>query len=94
MSTRSGFVLLALAIGACGTATVDTNQVQQSISNKLVQLRGVRPKSVACPQSMESKKGKTYRCTITAPAGGTIGVTVTMEGQGRFHFAVDQRPTS
>jgi Domain of unknown function (DUF4333) len=87
-------VLLGLAFGGCGTATIDTHQVEQGISNKLVKLRGVQPKSVACPRSMESTKGKAYRCTITAPAGGTIGVTVTMDGHGHFHFAVDQRPTS
>jgi hypothetical protein len=36
--------------------------------------------------------GETYRCTITAPAGDTIGATLTMDNdKGHFHFEVDQR---
>ncbi|MBV8992691.1 MAG: DUF4333 domain-containing protein [Pseudonocardiales bacterium] len=90
--------MLVSIAGGCGSTTNNnqpsqlSHQVEQSISNKLVQVRGVRPKSVSCPQSMQPTKGKVYRCTLTAPAGGTIGVTVTMQGGKNFQFAVDQRP--
>jgi Domain of unknown function (DUF4333) len=91
--------LLAFVLGGCNAkVTVHSHgvgqvshQVEQSISNKLAEQRGVRPKSVACPQSMEPKKGNVYRCTLTAPNGDTVGVTVTMQGGANFHFEVDQR---
>jgi hypothetical protein len=44
---------------------------------------------------MEAKKGKTYRCTVTAPNGDTIGMTLTPDNdKGRFHIEVDQHVAS
>ena len=92
--------MILLLLAGCSAKTSNSvgvpqlsHSVEQAISDKLVQLRGVRPKSVACPQSMAPTKGKVYRCTLTGSAGEQLGVTVTMQGGKNFHFAVDQQRT-
>ncbi|MDQ6778875.1 MAG: DUF4333 domain-containing protein [Actinomycetota bacterium] len=65
----------AIALAGCGTEVL-TNPGQE-VSNALYKTVGQRPKSVACPQGVEAKAGKTFRCTLTAKDGTTVGVTVT-----------------
>ena len=83
-----------IPLAGCGEKTVDSGEVEEQISDKLVELRNVRPKEVDCPSDMKAKKGETYRCTITAPNGETIGTTVEMtDDDGGFRFEVDERPS-
>jgi hypothetical protein len=106
MRSKSGQRVVSVAI-ACASAPVlsscsgsagvgpriiDSQSAERTISDRLFQLRHVRPKAVNCPSEMEARKGKAYRCTLTAPNGDTIGLTLTPDNdKGHFQIVVDQQ---
>ena len=95
LRTRWASALLAsvvlVAVG-CGTKTLDVGDAEEKISAELERQVGQRPKAVDCPEDMEAKEGNTERCTITAPNGEKIGLTLTTtDDEGNFRFEVDRR---
>lgn len=86
-----------LLLSACeasvevGERVVDSAEVESEIANQLEAEVGQRPASVDCPDEIQAAEGETYRCTLTAEDGSTIGLTLTMtDDEGNFDFEVDQ----
>ena len=95
MTTLRRTFAAALAIGAmgalaaCGEKTLDTDDAEKEIADKIEQQRNVRPKTIECPDDMTAKKGETYTCTLTAPNGDELDVKLTMlDDDGKFEFEV------
>ena len=94
-SSRAAALALACALpftfAACGEKTLEAGSAEKEISEKLVELRGVKPKKVECPDDMKAKKGEKYECTLTAPNGDELPVELTMaDDDGKFEFEVGQ----
>ncbi|MFN8161032.1 MAG: DUF4333 domain-containing protein [Solirubrobacterales bacterium] len=85
----AALVPAALAIGGCGTKTLNTDDVQSSISSGLAQKTGTKPKSVDCPGDVKAEKGGTFTCTLTAPDGSEATVKVTqLDSDGHIRYYV------
>ena len=81
-----------LGLVGCGSKTLDVDDAEQKIAAELERQVGQRPKAVDCPSDIEAKEGNTERCTITAPNGEKIGLTLTTtDDEGNFRFEVDRR---
>lgn len=66
-----------LALSGC-TSTVDRAELEQEVSTRLTEQVGVAPESVDCPDDLDAEQDATTRCTLTAPDGTQIGLTVTV----------------
>jgi hypothetical protein len=88
-------VLIALPLAAgfsfgCGTSTLDRADLEQTTKERLTEVVGIAPKSIDCPDAIEAKKGTKGRCTLTAPNGDEIGVTIHVtDDDGGFRAVVD-----
>lgn len=96
-SSRVAMLALACAlpmtVAACGEKTLDSGSAEEEISQKLEELRNVKPEKVECPDDMKAKKGDKYECTLTAPNGDELPVDLTMtDDEGKFEFEVGQKP--
>lgn len=96
-------ILAVMMIGGLLTAGCTQNAlgqeaVEQEISDRLEQEVGVAPQRVECPGDLEAEVGTTMRCTLTAPDGSQIGLTVTVTGvdgdTAQFDIQVDDQPIS
>ncbi|MGE3286883.1 MAG: DUF4333 domain-containing protein [Pseudonocardia sp.] len=98
--TLAAAAAIAAAVGLTGctvqtTRTVDQAQVEQVVSDRLVDLVGQRPDAVDCPGDLEGTVGTMLRCSLTAGADRyPVDVTVTsVEGDTvNFDFAVADQP--
>ena len=88
-ATAATLAFAALGVFAgCGTKTVETDDVQNEIKDKLKEQQGVEVENVKCPDDMEAKKGKEYTCDLEAQ-GQKLKVKVTMTNDdGNFEFQV------
>lgn len=93
------FLAGGLAAGGCGllgTAAVDSDRVEQRISEDLERQFGDPPADVDCPEDLEATLSASMRCVITAEDGTQIGVTVIVTGIDgstvHFEFEVDDEP--
>lgn len=84
--TRSALVLAPLAVLAlagcsfsAGGASLDQEEVEQQITDKLTEQVGQAPDDVTCPGDLEAEEGATMTCVLSA-GGETIDVTVTVTG--------------
>lgn len=84
----------AVALTACGTKTIDSHELEQSLAKQLAPQGGVKPSdiSVSCPKDVEAKKGKKFDCTLTAPDGSKVAVKVTLTNDsGHFTATVPKQ---
>lgn len=73
MRARTSLLLpVLLAVGACGTTTVDTDKGEAFIGTTVEKQVGASVESVECPEDVEAKKGDTFECEVTG-ADGTAG---------------------
>jgi hypothetical protein len=81
-----------LGLGACSsTSTFDQKSLEKGVNDGLAKQVGEKLAAVACPANVSTKKGTTFRCTLTAPDGSTIGATGTVnDDKGHFDILVDQ----
>ena len=88
---------LAIAVGVLGYVvtdrgnTIDTNDLESQLTEKLSADAGVDPAkvSVACPDDEESEKGNKFDCTLTAPNGDEVTVNVTItDDEGGYDAVV------
>jgi hypothetical protein len=81
--------LSALALGACGSETIDTADLEGKLTDQLGRSAGVSPKGVECPEDITVEKGRTFDCTLTAPNGDQVRVDVTLTNdEGGFRAVV------
>jgi len=81
--------LSALALGACGSQTLDAADLEGKLSDQLGRSAGVSPKGVACPEDIGVEKGRSFDCTLTAPNGDQVRVDVTLTNDdGGFRAVV------
>ena len=89
----AGVLLLSACDASVGVGerVLDSAEVEAEVVNQLEAEVGERPESVDCPDEIEAAEGETYRCTLTAEDGSTIGLTLTMtDDEGNFDIEVDQ----
>ncbi len=81
----------AITLAACGQGVLDTAELEAQIAAELERQTGVTPSSVDCPADVPAEEGGTFRCTVTADDGSSIGLTVTQtDDQGSIDWEVDQ----
>ena len=83
MAARLPLASLAalLLMAGCGGKTIDHVKAERFVSDHL---EGPRPSSVECPKGVESKKGRTFGCTVIFADGTSATVTVhVVSGSGR-----------
>lgn len=86
--------LLALALTACGTLTVNKAELEKQVSDSLERSVGQKPDKITCPGDLvDPQVGSTTRCTLQANDGSSIGVTVKVtsvqDSTVRFDIKVD-----
>ena len=67
----------ALALGACGTARLDTEKVEGTIKRGVEQQVGIRLKAAECPEDIQIRAGHTFHCRVITTAGDSASVRVT-----------------
>ena len=79
----------AALLAGCGTKTLDNAELESQLKTQLGQSAGVEPRSVECPDDIESKQGTSFECTLVAPNGDEVPVegTVTSD-DGAFEARV------
>jgi ABC-type amino acid transport substrate-binding protein len=72
--------LAALALAACGTETIDADDLATKIRDQVSAQVGVDPEQVTveCPDGIEVEEGRTFECDLTAPNGDPVIVEVTL----------------
>ena len=79
-----------LALAACGEKVIDTDDLEGQIAAELEAQTGVVPSSVDCPPDVPAGKGNTFRCTVTADDGSSLGITVRQsDDAGSIDWEVD-----
>ncbi len=78
ITTICATALLSLSLAACGTEVVEQADVEKQASDALAAEVGQKPKSVDCPGDLDAEKGKSIKCTLTAPDDSKVDVTVTV----------------
>lgn len=81
----------SLFLGACGTSTVDSGDLEVKLAEQLAPQAEVDPAdvSVACPDDQEVEAGASFECTLTAPNGDEVRVEVTLtDEEGGFEAVV------
>lgn len=91
--------LLSAGLLASGcSSSVDQEELEQVITDRLTEVAGVAPENVECPDDLEAEVDATARCTLTASDGSQIGVTVTVteveDNTATFDIIVDDEPMS
>ena len=70
--------LSAVALGACGTKTIDSGDLEKELKSQIGE-QGGKVKSAKCPDDIEAKKGKKFNCTVTPQTGQPVKVQVTLK---------------
>lgn len=92
--TVSGVGAALLLLAACGTSSVDQDEVERQVSQQLTKQVGQEPDSIDCPGDLEAEKGTTMRCTLTEgdeSLGLTVTVTAVKDSKVSFDIAVDDK---
>ncbi|WP_447644621.1 DUF4333 domain-containing protein [Nocardioides zeae] len=76
-AATGGAVLL---LSACGTDTVDQNDLEDQVKASLTESVGQAPKDIDCPDELEAEEGATTTCVLTADDDSTIDVEVEVSG--------------
>jgi hypothetical protein len=85
-------VAAALALGACGTTTLDTDELEAELVEQLGESAGVQPREVRCPEDIEAEEGKRFQCTLVAPNGDEARVDVRLtDDRGGFDAVVPEQ---
>lgn len=82
LASLTVLALGSLLLGACsgsieiGGRVLDVDEAETEIADQLEATVGQRPASVDCPdEEIPVEEGGTFRCTLTAEDGTTIGLT-------------------
>lgn len=65
----------AVALAACGTATVDPGSAENVIKSQIGRLGPIEATKVSCPSGVDKKQGVSFNCTVTLKntSNGTTG---------------------
>lgn len=73
----------ALALAGCsfsvGGTSVDQEELEQTISDKLAEQVGTTPDDISCPGDLDAEEGTTMTCVLTHE-GTSYDVTITVTG--------------
>ncbi|HEX5618667.1 MAG TPA: DUF4333 domain-containing protein, partial [Solirubrobacteraceae bacterium] len=87
--------LLAVVVLTGCTKTIDTEDLETKLRTQLAPQGGAKPEdiSVDCPEDQEIKKGRKFRCILTAPDGTKAPIAVTLtDDDGGFEAIVVGKP--
>src|SRR4051795_9173806 len=89
--------LAVLIVAGCGTATIDSSQVEQQTQKALTKSVGKQAPEAVCPDELKAKKGATTRCHMDFPEGKRLGITVKVssvdDDKARFDIVADDKLT-
>ena len=94
MNRHSSLVLLiavpgVVGLSACGGPQLDTQKLEPKIKQGVERQAGVPVRSVTCPQDVEIKAGKTFKCTAVTRRGDRATVLVTeQDAKGNVRYQV------
>lgn len=83
--------LAGLALAACGSETVDADDLANQIRDQMSEQAGVDPEQVKveCPDDIKVEQGRTFECDLTAPNGDPVIVEVTLtDDEGTYEAVV------
>jgi hypothetical protein len=76
-----GVLVAGGALAACGTKEIKAHDLEEKIRGELGARAGALPRSVDCPDGVESDPGKKFDCRLTAPNGDVLRVEVTVKDE-------------
>jgi len=76
-------LLAAVALVACGDATVDTGKAETLIRRAVTQQVGARVASVRCPEGVKAKQAVTFTCVVTGRDGSKGNAVVRVKDDNR-----------
>ena len=82
-------VVAAFGFAGCGDKTLDTDKLQDKVSDGVAKQTGAKIKSVDCPSDVKAEKGNTFTCDVTAANGQKAKVTITQtdsDGNVRYEL--------
>lgn len=88
MTVAAGVLTAGLALSACsaevsvgggGDPVIKEQNLEEQMSDKLMELTGMRPESIDCPGDLGGDVDTTLRCTLSG-GGQRYGMTVTVTG--------------
>jgi hypothetical protein len=74
---RAGLLAALVVLAAGCTKTLDTSNLQTTLTSKLQAELDAQDLSVHCPGSVKVKAGTTFTCTATDPQGQSFTILVT-----------------
>jgi hypothetical protein len=81
----------ALALTACGTKTLNSDELEHTLAKQLAPQGGVKPSDIkiSCPDDVTVEKGRKFDCQLRAPDGSKVSVKVTLTNDsGHFTATV------
>jgi hypothetical protein len=80
-------IACCLALGACGSDTLDDEKGEKLISAEIEKVTGVSGVKVTCPDDREAKKGDVFNCEAVGADGTKQAVEVRQkDDEGNVHF--------
>ena len=77
-ATVALIAVVALALAACGTKTLDQSD-EVNLVNKQLSSQNLKAKTVDCPSDVEAKEGDTFKCDVTLTNGSTGTYTIKIQ---------------
>jgi hypothetical protein len=91
--TMTVLALAALGLTACGTTTLDAEDLENQLRQQFTQSSGVQIREVDCPDDIEPETGRRFDCTVTGPSGATAPANVELTNdEGQFRATLPQVP--
>ena len=85
--TFAPIVAALLVVAACGSDTIDADEVEGEIEQQL-SIATSEVASVACPGDVEEEEGARFECEAKLTGGGKAVVTVTQLDRNEFRYEV------
>jgi len=91
--TTTVLALAAFGLAACGTTTLDAEDLENQLRQQFTQSSGVQIRAVECPEDIEPETGRRFDCQVTGPSGAqaTANVELTND-EGQFRATLPQVP--
>jgi hypothetical protein len=85
----AGALAAVAVLAGCGE-TIDNEDLETQLRKQLAPQGGAKPEDITvdCPDDQKVEKGRTFRCTLTAPDGSKARIDVTLTNDEGGYEAV------
>lgn len=80
----------SLTFGACGTATVNIENLQNGMAEQIKKDTGAKDVKVTCPEEVEAKAGGTFECDVDADGNKATFTITQKDDQGNVRWDLKQ----